>query len=114
MIELTKEKLARKKWRTEHFYKIEASILAVIIVFIIVIILATAPANPEQGTMVFYHYTVTSGDTLTDIAIKYYGEPIDYNIQDKIHEIETVNDKTNSNLKVGEIVIVPVFRKADE
>jgi hypothetical protein len=89
-----------------------------ILSFLVLVTLATTvvisnqPIKKEEGTMVFYHYKCNPGDTLTDIAIKYYGEPINYNIQNKIYEIRTVNNKANSDLDIGEIVIVPVFVKA--
>lgn len=102
-----------KKVRITNIYKFVRSMSVVLGVFILLILLfsRTAPSNKNEEIQYKNSYVI-SGDTLWNIAAQEQSSNPYYKNKDIryiIYDIQQVNCLENSNLQIGQELIIPTI-----
>ena len=88
--------------RITNKYKFIRSISILVILLLALFNTSIAKTNKIEAETI--EYTITSGETLWSIAKKY--TPVSKDIRQTISEIKKLNNMTNSNIYVGQIIKV--------
>ena len=102
-----RERIVRRQWAM-----LITSVIVAIIIFIILFLGAGMVLHAQLEQMRFKYYTkitVEAGETLTDIAHKYYSEDFE-SIEEYMNEVCSINHlKDSERLYAGTDIIVPYY-----
>lgn len=77
------------------------------IVFVCLVCLFSCGSKRNDGIVAYENYVVSYGDTLWEIADKFYGDSIDIRIP--IRHIEEINDIPDARIYGGDVLLLPVY-----